>query len=85
MTNQAAPRGHHPGPRRGEVLDTEPKPGTLISFQCQDKTQWETKILTSVLVREGSLGPRRTEEKNTTTSLYSYYYSTAKARKKCND
>jgi hypothetical protein len=53
MTSQAIPRGHHPGPRRGEILGTEPKPGTLISFQCQDKTQWETKVLTSVLVRDG--------------------------------
>jgi hypothetical protein len=23
MTSQAIPRGHHPGPQRGEVLDTE--------------------------------------------------------------
>jgi hypothetical protein len=58
MTSQAIPRGHHPGPRRGEVLDTEPKLGAPCGFQCQDKTQWETKVLTSVLVREGSLGPR---------------------------
>jgi hypothetical protein len=58
MTNQATPRGHHPGPRRGEVLDTKPKLGALCGFQCQDKTQWDTKVLTSVLVREGSLGPR---------------------------
>jgi hypothetical protein len=57
MMNQATPRGHHPGPRRGEVLDTEPKLGAPCGFQCQDKTQWETKVLTSVLVREGSLGP----------------------------
>jgi hypothetical protein len=58
MTSQAIPRGHHPGPRKGEVLDTEPKLGAPCGFQFQDKTQWETKVLTSVLVREGSLGPR---------------------------
>jgi hypothetical protein len=58
MTSQAIPRGHNPGPRKGEVLDTEPKLGALCGFQCQGKTQWETKVLTSVLVREGSLGPR---------------------------
>jgi hypothetical protein len=58
MTSQAIPRGHHPSPQRGEVLDTEPKLGALCGFQCQDKTQGETKVLTSVLVREGSLGPR---------------------------
>jgi hypothetical protein len=58
MTSQAIPRGHHPAPRRGEVLDTEPNLDALCGFQCQDKTQWETKVLTSVLVREGSLGPR---------------------------
>jgi hypothetical protein len=58
MTSQIIPRGHHPGPRRGEVLDTEPKLGAPCGFQCQDKTQWETKVLTSVLVTEGSLGPR---------------------------
>jgi hypothetical protein len=58
MTSQAIPRGHHPGPRRGEVLYTEPKLGAPCGSQCQDKTQWETKVLTSVLVREGSLGPR---------------------------
>jgi hypothetical protein len=44
MTSQATPRGHHPGPRRGEVL------GTLISFQCQDKTMKGTKVLTSVIM-----------------------------------
>jgi hypothetical protein len=60
MTSQAIPRGHHPGPRRCEVLDTEPRKlgAPCCGFQCQDKTQWETKVLTSVLVREGSLGPR---------------------------
>ena len=58
MTSQAIPRGHHPGPQRGEVLDTEPKLGAPCGFQGQDKTQWETKALTSVLVRGGSLGPR---------------------------
>jgi hypothetical protein len=50
MTSQATPRGHHPGPRRGEVLGTEPKPGTLISFQCQAKTMKGTKVLTSVIM-----------------------------------
>jgi hypothetical protein len=49
MTSQATPRGHHPGPRRGEVLGTEPKLGTLISFQCQAKTMKGTKVLTSVI------------------------------------
>jgi hypothetical protein len=43
MTSQAIPRGHHPGPRKGEVLDAEPKLGAPCGFQCQDKTQWETK------------------------------------------
>jgi hypothetical protein len=58
MISQATPRGHHPGPRRGEVLVTEPKLGALYGFQCQGKTTAETKVLTSVLVKEGSLGPR---------------------------
>jgi hypothetical protein len=58
MTSQAIPRGHHPGPRRGEVLDTEPMLGAPFGFQCQDKTQGETKVLTSMLVKEGSPGPR---------------------------
>jgi hypothetical protein len=44
MTSQATPRGHHPGPLRGEVL------GTLISFQCQAKTVKGTEVLTSVMV-----------------------------------
>jgi hypothetical protein len=61
MTIQTIPRGHHPGHRRGEVLDTDPKLGAPCGFQCQDKTQWETKVLTSVLVREGSLGPKVSE------------------------
>ena len=38
MTSQATPRGHHPGPRRGEVLGTEPKLGAPSGFQCQGKT-----------------------------------------------
>jgi hypothetical protein len=58
MTSQATPRGHHPGPRRGEVLGTELKLGAPFGFQCQDKTQRETKVLTSMLVEEGTLGPR---------------------------
>jgi hypothetical protein len=58
MTSQAIPRGHHPGPRRGKVLDTELKLGAPCGFQCQGKTTFETKVLTSVLVREGSQGPR---------------------------
>jgi hypothetical protein len=59
MTSQATPRGHHPGPRRGEVLGTELKPGVPFGFQCQGKTLLgETKVLTSMLVEEGSLGPR---------------------------
>jgi hypothetical protein len=58
MTSQTIPRGHHPGPRRGEVLDTKLKLGAPCGFQCQDKTQCETKVLTCVLVREGPLGPR---------------------------
>jgi hypothetical protein len=58
MTSQTIPRGRHPGPRRGEVLGTEPMLGAPCGFQCQDKTQGETKVLTSVLVREMSLGPR---------------------------
>jgi hypothetical protein len=37
MTNQATPRGHHPGPRRGEVLDTEPKLGALCGFQLHEQ------------------------------------------------
>jgi hypothetical protein len=37
MTSQATPVGHHPGPQRGEVLDTEPKLGVLFVFQCQAK------------------------------------------------
>jgi hypothetical protein len=43
MTSQAIPRGHHPGPRKGEVLDTEPQLGAPCGFQCQDKTQWDFK------------------------------------------
>jgi hypothetical protein len=58
MTSQTIPRGHHPAPRRGKVLDTKPKLGAPCGFQWQDKTQWETEVLTPVLVREGSLGPR---------------------------
>jgi hypothetical protein len=50
MTSQATPRGHHPSPRRGKALDTEPKLGTLISFQCQAKTMKGTKVLTSVMM-----------------------------------
>jgi hypothetical protein len=50
MTSQATPRGHHPGPRRGEVLGTEPKLGTLISLKCQAKTMKGTKVLTSVIM-----------------------------------
>jgi hypothetical protein len=57
MTSQTIPRGHHPGPQRGKVLGTEPKLGAPFGFQCQDKTQGETKVMTS-LVKEGSLGPR---------------------------
>jgi hypothetical protein len=51
MTSQATPRGHHPGPQRGKVLGTEPKLGTLISFQCQAKTMKGTKVLTSVIMK----------------------------------
>jgi hypothetical protein len=58
MTSQIIPRGHHPGPQRGEVLGTEPKLGAPFGFQCQGKTQGGTKVLTSMLVEEGSLGPR---------------------------
>jgi hypothetical protein len=58
MTIQTIPRGHHPGPQRDEVLGTEPKLGALFGFQCQGKTLGETKVLTSTLVEEGSLGPR---------------------------
>jgi hypothetical protein len=32
MMSQAIPRGHHPGPQRGEVLDTEPKLGALFKL-----------------------------------------------------
>jgi hypothetical protein len=53
MASQTIPRGHHLGPQRGEVLGTKPKLGALFGFQCQDKTQRETKVLTSVLVEEG--------------------------------
>jgi hypothetical protein len=38
MASQATPRDHHPGPRRGEVLGTEPELGAPFSFQCQAKT-----------------------------------------------
>jgi hypothetical protein len=55
MTSQTIPRGHHPGPQRGEVLGTELKLGAPFSFQCQGKTQGETKVLTSVVVKEGSI------------------------------
>jgi hypothetical protein len=58
MTSQTIPRGHHPGPGRGKVLGTKPKLGALFGFQCQGKIQGETKVLTSVLVEEGSMGPR---------------------------
>jgi hypothetical protein len=58
MTSQTIPRGHHPGSRRGKVLGTELKLGAPFGFQCQGKTQWEAKVLTSMLVAEGSLGPR---------------------------
>jgi hypothetical protein len=59
MTSQAIPsRGHHPGPRRGEVLGTELRLGALFGFQHQGKTQGETKVLTSMVVKEGPLGPR---------------------------
>jgi hypothetical protein len=58
MTSQNIPRGHHPGPRRGEGLGTKPKLSARFSVQCQDKTEGETKVLTSMLVKEGSLGPR---------------------------
>jgi hypothetical protein len=50
MTSQTIPRGHHPGPQRGKVLSTEPKLGAPFGFQCQDKTQGETKVLTSMMV-----------------------------------
>jgi hypothetical protein len=49
MTSQATPRGHHPGPRRGEVLDAKPKLGVVFVFQCQVKTMKGTKVLTSVM------------------------------------
>jgi hypothetical protein len=49
MTSQTIPRGHLPYPRRGEVLGTEPKLGAPFGFQCQDKIQGETKVLTSML------------------------------------
>jgi hypothetical protein len=58
VTSQTILRGHHPGPQRDEVLGMEPKLGAQFGFQCQDKTQGETKVLTSMLVKEGSLGPR---------------------------
>jgi hypothetical protein len=58
MTSQTIPRGHHPSPRKGEVLGSDPKLGAPFGFQYQDKTQGETKVLTSMLVEEGSLGPR---------------------------
>jgi hypothetical protein len=58
MTSPAIPRGHHPGPQRGEVLDTEPKLGALFGYQCQSKTTGETEVLTSMLVKEDSLCPR---------------------------
>jgi hypothetical protein len=58
MTGQTIPRGHHLGPQRGEVLGTETKLGASFGFQCQGKIQGETKVLTSMLVEEGSLGPR---------------------------
>jgi hypothetical protein len=58
MTSQTIPRVHHPGPRRGKVLGKEPKLGAPCGFQCQGKTQGETEARTSVLVEEGSLGPR---------------------------
>jgi hypothetical protein len=50
MTTQTIPRGHHPG--------TEPKLSAPFGFQCQDKPQGETNVLASMLVKEGSLGPR---------------------------
>jgi hypothetical protein len=59
MTSQTIPRGHHPGPQRGEVLGKEPKLGAPFGFQCQGKTQGETKVLTSMLVEEGSLGSQQ--------------------------
>jgi hypothetical protein len=58
MTSQATPRGHHPAPQRGKILGTEPKLGAPIGFQCQGKTTGETKVLTSMMVKEGSLGSR---------------------------
>jgi hypothetical protein len=50
MTSQATPRGHHPGPQRGEVLGSEPELGAPFSFQCQAKTMKRTKVLTSMMV-----------------------------------
>jgi hypothetical protein len=44
MTSQTIPRGHHPGPRRGKVLDTEPKLGAPCGFQCQDKSHAPTEV-----------------------------------------
>jgi hypothetical protein len=59
MTSQAIPRGHHPAPEEARFwTPSRIKLGAPCGFQCQDKTQWETKVLTSVLVREGSLGPK---------------------------
>jgi hypothetical protein len=58
MTSQTIPRGHHPRPQRGEGLGTEPKLSASFGFQCQDKNQGETKVRTSMLVKEGSLCPR---------------------------
>jgi hypothetical protein len=45
-----------PAPKRDEVLGMEPKLGAQFGFQCQDKTQGETKVLTSMLVKEGNWG-----------------------------
>jgi hypothetical protein len=58
MARQTITRGHYPGPWGGEVLGTEPKLDAPVGFHCQGKTQGETKVLTSNLVREGSLGPK---------------------------
>jgi hypothetical protein len=61
MTSQGAtPRGHHPSPRRGVVLGTELELGALSGFQRQGKTPGETKFLTSMLVKEGSIGSSST-------------------------
>jgi hypothetical protein len=49
-TSQTTPRGHHPGPRRGEVLCTRPGLSALAFFKCQAKTMKGTKVLTSMMV-----------------------------------